>query len=92
MSLEELFRQASERVERLVVLEQELANRSAQAERRETAALQKESTFEEMSALWNSQRALYESERSELHDEINRLAGMVIEAGMPEPIPLARAA
>jgi hypothetical protein len=91
-ALEELFRQTSERVDRAVVLEQELANHMAQTERREMTASLKESRFHEMSSLWNSQRALYESERNELHDEINRLAGMVIEAGAAEPVPLARAA
>jgi hypothetical protein len=92
VKLDELYLQASERVERAVVLEQQLANLSAQTERREMTVLHKESAFEDSAALWNSQRELYERERNELHDEINRLAGMVIEVGAAEPIPLARAA
>jgi hypothetical protein len=90
--LEDVFRKATERVAHATTLGREFADRSAEIERREMMIGQRELVLGENQTVWNVQRQIFEREREELRDEIDRLAGLLVDSDGRDVIPLARAA
>lgn len=90
--LESLFRQTSEKVVEATATERSAANKTAEIERREYITVQREMALTEAEALRKKQREIDERERRELSDEIDRLAGLLLESGESDMMQLARAA
>ncbi len=90
--LAELFDRACKRIEESAALEREIADRLSEAERREQRMTEREIGLAENESVWKSQLESYERECGELRNEIDRLAGLLIEVGSVERPPLARAA
>lgn len=90
--LTELFGRTNERIEATAALEREIADRLARAESREHRLTDGEVALAEQATVFKAQRESYERERAELRDEIDRLAGLLIEARAPASAPLKQAA
>jgi pSer/pThr/pTyr-binding forkhead associated (FHA) protein len=90
--LEVLFNQTMKQVEQAAQLERAIADRLAEAESRERRLTEREVVLLETETQCKAQRESYQRECGELRDEIDRLAGLLIERGDSEPLSLARAA
>jgi hypothetical protein len=91
-ALAELFDRTSKCIVKSAALERELADRLAEAESRERRLTDREIALAESATVWKIHRESYQRECGELRDEIDRLAGLLIEAGPSETVPLAQAA
>ena len=76
--LSDLYRQVSERIEQFIRMEREISNRLAELEHRELRITERELSLTETESVWKSQRMSYDRERNDLHNEIDRLAGIII--------------
>lgn len=90
--LNELFGRTDQRIENAAILEREIADRLADAESRERRLTDREVALAEMETVCRTQRESYQRECGELRDEIDRLAGLLIESAANEVTPLACAA
>ncbi|MCE9534694.1 MAG: FHA domain-containing protein [Planctomycetes bacterium] len=90
--LDDLFLQATDRIEQATVIERNVSDRTMELERSEYLTRQQAIDFAEAETHWNSQRARFQAERDVLREEIEKLAGMMLESSEPEPVPRAWAA
>lgn len=90
--LARLIAQTGKRIEQSAALEREIADRLAGTERREQNLLERETSLVEAESAWRAQRESFQRECGGLRDEIERLAGLLLEARTKEPTPLVRAA
>jgi hypothetical protein len=91
-ALEDLYRKAAAQVEAATVKERELADRTAGLEHREALADAQEREFAAAEQLRLAAAAAAERERATLRDEVERLAGLLLESASDGPAPLMRAA
>lgn len=90
--LARLIAQTGKRIEQSAALEREIADRLASTERREQNLLERETSLVEAESTWKVQRESFHRECGGLRDEIERLAGLLLEARAEEAAPLVRAA
>jgi len=89
---EELFKTASDRILQSAIVGQNAVDRLQSLEQREYQIAQREAGLAAMEALWKSERYSYQSECENLGEEVERLAGLLLESGPAETHTLARAA
>ena len=90
--LDRRFRAAQQRIEEAGRRERELADRLAEWERQQHLAEQQSSGHDDSAAVWVRQRDGYEQQLAELREEIERLAGLLLDGEPRGEAPAARAA